>query len=116
MNKIALIIENFLLQFDELEKLNEAITKENSEIDKAISSFYHRVEGIEITHVSQSHKLIKELKPLLSRRREIKIETILLRSTCDTLRDKIKTLKITQKTQLIKNDEVLKEIKEKGKI
>jgi hypothetical protein len=111
MNPVANKIDDFLKQFDELEKLNANVSQEHSDIDKAISSWYHKVEGLEITHVSQSHRLIKEIKPLLERRRDIKIESMLLRSTCDTLREKVKTLKDSNKKALVQNEKVRQEIK-----
>ena len=111
MNPVVNKIDEFIKQFDELEKLNASTNQEHSDIDKAISSWYHRVEGLEITHVSQSHRLIKEIKPLLERRRDIKIESALLRSTCDTLREKVKTLKQSNKVALAKNEELRIEIK-----
>ncbi len=115
MNPINSKIENFLKEFDELETLNAAIMKEQSEIDKTLSTFYHKVEGKEIKHVSESHNLIKELKVILNRRRENKLEGLLLRSTCDALRDKVKILRENNKNVLIKNDKVLTEIKERAK-
>jgi hypothetical protein len=111
MNPIADKIDEFLKQFDELEKLNADASKEHSDIDKALSSWYHKVEGLDITHVSISHKLIKEVKGLLIRRRDIKLESMLLRSTCDTLREKVKTLKGSNKNVLAQNEKVRLEIK-----
>lgn len=115
MNPVVSKIDAFIKQFDELEKLNADVTKEHSDIDKALSSWYHKVEGTDITHVSISHKLIKEIKPILDRRRDIKIESMLLRSTCDTLRDKIKTLKQNNQNALVKNEAVRTEIKSRAK-
>ncbi len=114
MNPVVTKIESFLKQYDELEKLNDEVSKEHSFLDKSLSNFYHRVEGIKITHVSQSHNLIKELKVLLDKRRDKKIEGILLRSTCDTLREKMGSLKKTTKSQIEKDEEVRQEIKDRA--
>lgn len=114
MNPTVKLVQDFIKQFDELEKELTKALNEQSNIDKKISSWYHRVEGSPITHVSQSHKFIKELLPLLARRRELKIETIVLRSTCDSLRGNIAKLKQSHKDQLKKNDEVLQEIKDRA--
>lgn len=111
MNPIEDKIDAFLKEFDELEKLNQKATKEQGDLDKELSSCYHKIEGTKITHISQSHKLIKELQNVLERRRANKIEGILLRSTCDTLREKVKTLKENKKTLVAKNNQVLSEIK-----
>jgi hypothetical protein len=32
-----------------------------SDIDKKLSIFYHKVEGVKINHISESHNMIKEL-------------------------------------------------------
>lgn len=111
MNPILSKVNAFIHEFDELERLNQATCKERSDIDKQISSWYHKLEGLKITHVSQSHKLIMELKPLLERRRDIKIEEIILTSTCDTLRDKVNNLKASNKTKLLKHESVIEECK-----
>ena len=107
-------VEEFIKQFDELEALNNAVIKEMSEIDKAVSSWYHKVEGLNIKHVSESHRLIKELKPILDRRRDNKLESMVLRSTCDTLRATIVKLKETHKSQFDKNKALRIEIKERA--
>jgi len=112
MNPIIEKIEIFLKQFDELETLNQQSLKERSDVDKLISNWYHKLEGLQITHISQSHKLIKEIKPLLERRRDIKLEGLLLTSICDTLREKIKTLKESNKVRITKNDNLKQELKE----
>lgn len=111
MNPISEKIDAFLKEFDELEALNQKANKEQAEIDKELSNFYHKVEGSEMTRICQSHQLIKELKDILARRRVNKLETILLRSTCDMLRDKVHSLKANKKNLLIKNQEVITEIK-----
>ncbi len=111
MNPILSKIDAFFKEFEELEILNQATSKERSDIDKQISDWYHRLEGVTITHVSQSHKFIKELKPLLKRRRDIKIEEIILTSTCDSLRDKVRSLKNTNKVKVSKHDSIIEECK-----
>lgn len=111
MNPIASRIEKFIAEYDELEKLNTQSTKDLSNIDLELSSLYHRVEGSKITHVSQSHKLIKELQDILERRRNIKLEGVLLRSTCDLLKDKIGAVKGHYRKTLTKDTELRTEIK-----
>jgi len=101
----------FLHEFDELEKLNQEATKEQADLDRQLSNWYHNVEGSTIKHVSESHKMIKDLKVILDKRRAKKIEVILLRSLCDTLRDKVKGVKANNVNLLKKNTEVIKEIK-----
>jgi hypothetical protein len=115
MNPIADKINNLILQYEELEKLNVLSNKNLSDIDTELSSCYHRIEGTVIKHVSQSHKLIKELKIILEKRRIIKLEGLLLRSTCDLLRDKVGQVKGTNKKTLSKHIEVKQEILDKAK-
>jgi len=115
MNAKVKKVEDFMKHFDALEVMLGEVLKEQSEIDKAISSWYHRVEGTQIKHVAESHRFMKEIIPLLNRRRDLKIESLILRSTCDTLRANITKLKQTHKDQLKKNQEVLQEIIDKAK-
>ena len=115
MNATVKKVEDFMKHFDTLEVMLAEVLKEQSEIDKAISSWYHRVEGTQIKHVAESHRFMKEIIPLLNRRRAIKIESIVLRSTCDTLRTNIQKLKQSHKDQLAKNKEVLQEIIDRAK-
>lgn len=114
MNLIENTIQGFLKQFDEIEKLNNQKNAERSNIDKQISSWYHKIEGIEITHVSQSHRLIKELKPLLEKRRDLKTESMMLRHICDSLRNNIEKIKKNNQAILNKKNEVIEEIKRRA--
>lgn len=115
INPTLNLIDDFIRQFEELDVLLHNTFKEKSEIDKKVSAWYHKVEGTTITHVSQSHNMMKEIKPILQRRREIKIEEIILRSTCDTLRVHINSVKGKKLKALVKNEEVLEEIIERAK-
>lgn len=116
MEKASDIIDTFIKQYDEIEKLSTQATKDQSNLELELSSCYHRIEGASITHVSQSHKLIKELQDILNRRRDNKIEAILLRSTCDLMREKITQLKVNKKNKLVKDIEVKQEIKDRAKL
>jgi len=112
MNENVKKIEDFIRHFEALEQLNNNTHKELSDIDKQLANWYHKVEGTEITHVSQSHKLLKEVQPILKRRRELKIETLTLRSTCDSLRATMQKVKDNNKNHLKQNEKVLQEIKD----
>lgn len=104
------LVDEFIKRFDELEVLLVKVTKEHSDIDKALASWYHKVEGTKIMHVSESHNLIKEVKVILARRREIKIEDLLLRATCECLTKQIGILKVRKASVINKHDAVLKEL------
>lgn len=103
-------VSDFIKQYEELEKLNTEAHKNLSNIDLELSSWYHRVEGSPLSHVSKSHKLMKEGKDILERRRVLKLETSIIRSTCDLLKDKIGMLKGTYRKTLQRDEEVRQEI------
>lgn len=113
MNPIAFKIDNFIKEYEELEKLNAQATKNLSDIDLELSSLYHKIEGTETPNILQSYKLIKELKVILEKRRNIKLEGLLLRATCDTLKDKFLALKSNYNRVLRKNEDVINEIKQR---
>jgi len=115
-NQVLKRLNSFIHEFDELIILSDKLTKEQSEYDKALNELYHRIEGTTITHVCQSHKLIKELKQVLDKRRMNKIEAILVRSTCDGLRDNIEKLKIFHKSQLKSHEKIQTKLLENAKI
>lgn len=106
----------FMKQFNELDKLRQLKSKEQSDCDIAVSSLYHKIEGINIKHVSQSHALIKELKVLLIKRRENKLEVAILRTVCDSLMDKIGQLKLSIPKAIAQHDKVIAEITERAKL
>ena len=72
------------------------------------------VEGIDISHVSQSHKLIKQGKEILEKRRKNKLEMIMLRSTCDTMKSTFQSLKAKLENNMKKNNEIIQEIKDRA--
>jgi hypothetical protein len=110
MSSISDKVGDFIKQYEELEKLNVEAHKNLSEIDLELSNWYHRVEGSVLSHVSKSHKLMKEGKVILEKRRILKLETQIIRSTCDLLKDKIGMLKGTYRKALTKHVELQQEI------
>lgn len=109
-------------KFDDVFKISNDILSllqnkinELSEIDKELSGIYHKIEGYEITHVSQSHKFVKELKSVLIKRRTLKLETRLLQTFNDNLKDKIKTTQVKYKEILNDHENLKNEIKERAK-
>lgn len=108
-------IRAFIKEFDDLEVELKRVNTERSQVDTDISEWYHKVEGTKITHVSQSHKLIKQIQPLLDKRRDLKIEWATLQSVCDSLRVTIAKLKTTHTKQLTKHEDVKQEIKDRAK-
>ena len=113
-NKIE-IVENFINQYEIILSSYDKAKNEQGEIDREISSFYHKLEGTTLGATYKSHNLLKELKVLLERRRVNKIDVIVLRSTCDTIGKTMETLKTNKKRLLNKNTEILAEIVERAK-
>ena len=60
-------VEKFILLFDEIKELSREKRQAMTEADRELSSIYHKIEGFEITHISQSHNLIKELTIVLEK-------------------------------------------------
>ena len=84
MSKTEEATSLLLSQYEQLQKLYIKKNNDLSEIDKELSTIYHFIEGVELNHVSKSN-LLKQLKDILIRRRDIKYERILLSSVIDTL-------------------------------
>jgi hypothetical protein len=78
-------LDSLIEQLTKLEGLRDEAYNSMSKIDGELSDWYHRVEGLKITHVSQSHELIKQVKIILEKRRVIKLEANVLRMVCDNL-------------------------------
>lgn len=107
MNLIDDKINKLISQYDELEALLKESQKEMSQIDIDLSKLYHKIEGIEIKHVSESHALIKELKVILSKRREIKLNNILLITVSDYLKSPMNKFKQAKNDKLDKHTKVI---------
>jgi len=114
---VALNLVNELIsQYDELEAQYATKREEQGSIDRELSDWYHCVEGIEITHISQSHKMIKRGKDILERRRNIKYETLIMKATLDNLKHSITQIKKNVKIVVDKDTAVRQEIKDRAKI
>lgn len=109
-------LDEFIKQNEQIENMYKATTDEQSKIDLELSNWYHTVEGFDITHISQSHKLIKQVKEILGRRRRNKLEMIMLRSTCDSLKTTFESLKMKLEKHKTKNAEVIQEIKDRANL
>ena len=116
MSEKLLALDNFIRQYDEIEKMYKASKEEQGIIDRELSSWYHVVEGVDVKHISQSHNLIKQGKVILEKRRKNKLEMIMLRSTCDSMKTTFEDLKIKLDNNKKKNSDILKEIKDNANI
>lgn len=80
------ILGQFFTNYNRLEEMSKALHEEQGELDKELSEFYHRLEGIHLSHNTQAHKHMVKLQDILDRRRKNKKMTILIRSFLDTTR------------------------------
>ena len=104
------ILGQFFNNFDKLEKMSKELHKEQSELDKEWSEFYHRLEGIHLSHNTQAHKWMVKMQDILARRRENKKKTILIRSFLDTTRGSMETAKQRNMKAVKTHKQVLNDI------
>ena len=114
MSNQITIVTNFIKEYENIEALLEVSRVEQSKLDCELSEFYHNLEGTKLGATYKSHEKLKYLQVLLAKRRDNKIDVIILSSTCDTLRASIKALKLSNTKRLARHDEVLVEIKERA--
>lgn len=81
------ILGQFFNNYEKLEAMSEQLHKEQGEIERELSEFYHRLEGIHLSHNTQAHTHMKKLQDILDRRRKNKKDTILVRSFLDITRN-----------------------------
>lgn len=110
MSSVATKVNNFISQYDELEALLIENQNEMSQIDSDLSKLYHKIEGAEIKHVSESHALIKELKVILAKRREIKFNFILLITVSNYLKTPMSKFKQAKDDKLDKHNKVIEKL------
>ena len=114
MNNQITIVTNFINEYEKIEALLTASIAEQSRLDSELSKFYHNLEGTKLGAIYKSHEMLKDLQILLGKRRDNKLNVIILSSTCDTLRASIKTLKLATNKRLAKHEEILIEMKERA--
>jgi hypothetical protein len=115
MKTIEETLNDLISQFERIEELEKESNKLQSEHDLELARLYHVIEGTTITHVSQSHKIIKEMQELLIKRRNNKFENALLKSTTSLLRSQIQSLKAKLQSNANKKTAYFIEIKEFAK-
>ncbi len=104
------ILGQFFANHDKLEKMSKQLHEDLSNVDKELSEFYHRLEGTHLSHNTQAHPLMRKLQDILERRRNLKKDTILVRSFLDNTRPSIEVAKNRTTTAIKKHGKVLKEI------
>ena len=106
------ILGQFFFNHDKLEKMSKQLHTDLSNTDKELSEFYHRLEGTHLSHNTQAHPLMKKLQNILERRRNLKKDTILIRSFLDNTKQSIDVAKSRNSTAIKKHIKVLKEIED----
>lgn len=113
---IESILEDFFNNFKKVEVLNKEKNNELSKVDIELSEFYHELEGVHLSHNTQAHVYMTKLKDILSRRRQLKKETILIRSFVDTIKQSIDISKQRHNNAISTHNKVMNEIKNKHKV
>ena len=78
------ILMNFFENHEKLKRFAKSLEEEGSKIDRELSLFYHKLEGIHLSHNTQAHSHMVGLQDILTRRRNNKQQVILARSFIDT--------------------------------
>lgn len=104
---IETVIGDLLSNFDKLEGLSKQKSDELSKVDSELADFYHKMEGIHLSHNTQAHKYIIKLQDILYRRRLIKKEIILVGAFIYTTKDSFKKVKPSIDKILSKHDKIM---------
>ena len=107
-------LKDFVKHYEIIEQLAQNAFQAQSDLDKELSIWYHKVEGTKPSHVSESHRLINEVKAILDKRRDNKLDVVVLRTTCDSVGKHIKDLKSKINNQVTQHNKILTELKTKA--
>jgi hypothetical protein len=107
-------LRDFVKHYDTIEQIAQNAFQTQSDLDKELSVWYHKVEGTKPSHVSESHHLINEVKDILDRRRANKLDVVVFRTTCDSLGKHVKDLKAKLGNQVTQHNKILTELKTKA--
>ena len=101
------ILGQFFSNHDKLKKMSKVVHDNLSSVDRELSDFYHRLEGIHLSHNTQAHPLMVKLQDILERRRNLKKDTILIRSFLDNTEKSMDVAKTRSETAMKKHKKVL---------
>jgi hypothetical protein len=107
-------LKDFVKHYEVIEQLAQDAFQAQSDLDKELSVWYHKVEGTKPSHVSESHRLINEVKNILDKRRANKLDVMVLRTTTDSVGKHIKDLKSKINNQVSQHNKILTELKTKA--
>ena len=103
-NQLEDILGQFFINHDKIQRMSEQLHKDLSNVDKELGVFYHKVEGIHLSHNTQAHNYMLELQDILARRRQLKKDTILIRCFIDNTKDSFDLAKKRTETALQKHN------------
>ena len=107
-------LKDFVKNYEVIEQLAQDAFQAQSDLDKELSVWYHKVEGTKPNHVSESHRLINEVKDILDKRRVNKLDVIVLSTTIDSVGKHIKDLKTKINNKVVQHNKILTELKTKA--
>lgn len=105
------ILGQFFANHNKVERMSEQLHKDLSNVDKELADFYHKVEGIHLSHNTQAHNYMLQLQDILTRRRQLKKDTILIRCFIDNTKQSIELAKKRNDKALEKHKIVLAKTK-----
>lgn len=108
------ILGDFFTNYNKLGEFKIKIDSDMSKVDKELAEYYHKIEGIHLSHNTQGHSLILELQEILGRRREIKKESLLIRSFLDVTADSMGTARKRNKNIVKVHNKMVRKMKEKS--
>ena len=104
------ILGQFFKNYNKLLTMYEVKKKEQSNTEKELASFYHMVEGTHFSHNTQAHNPMLRLKDILGRRRQLKLDIILIKSFLDTTSQSMNTAKKRTDKAVKRHNDVLNEM------
>lgn len=107
------IIGQFFNNYDKLKRISETTHSELSKVDIELGEFYHKMEGIHLSHNTQAHSYMLELQDILARRRNLKIGAILVRGFLDNTKPSMDKAKERNNKAINTHKRIMKEIKSK---
>jgi hypothetical protein len=103
-------IDQFFHNYENLKVVYGLKIKDLSDVDKELTAFYHKLEGVHLSHNTQAHKFMVKLQDILSRRRQIKLDIILVKTFIDNTSNSMSEAEKRNKKALGRHLRVLDEM------
>lgn len=104
------ILGQFYQNYDKLTRIGTIAVSELSKVDIELSEFYHKMEGVHLSHNTQAHVHMKELQDILSRRRKWKKDIILVNSFLDSTKPSMEVAKKRTTKAIKTHDKMMRNI------